>query len=66
MTRGQTESERVEASRALRDRVDESSVLAFHVLKRSSFGTELCVCGAQLLVDDFGVCGPCGREQGTR
>lgn len=58
---------RIEQARELRDRIDEQSMIALILSgkpqgKRSGF----CWCGAPVSADDFGVCGPCGRDRGER
>lgn len=64
----QRERTKLEIGRALRDRLDEGSVLALRLLKRPSRSdlTESCSCGVPLSPEDFGVCGPCGRNRGVR
>lgn len=68
MSPSQREFAKIEIGRALRDRLDEESVLALRLLNRPRRVTpsELCICGAPLGPDDFGVCGPCGRDRGAR
>lgn len=68
MSPAQRERTKLEIGRALRDGLDEGSVLALRLLNRPRRAdlTERCICGVPLSPEDFGVCGPCGRSRGDR
>jgi hypothetical protein len=55
---------RVHLARELRDRIDESNVLAFRLIEtgRESRLSGLCRCGREVSDPTSALCGPCGRD----
>lgn len=62
---------KVQRARALRDRLDESSVIALHVLDSApaddwEITPDVCPCGTQLGLADHLWCEACARDRGQR